>query len=130
MQANASSAVALFPGGLASAWAYRDGLRRIGPVSLSRLLVITLIGGSIGAGLLLSTPTIAFDLVLPWLLLAATVTLALGPRIGSWLRNRYQVKPTAVLLIQFALGIYRGYFGGAVGVMMVAAWSFRSTTAS
>ncbi len=122
VQANASSAVALFPGGVASAWAYRDGLGAVGPVSLWPLLVATLIGGALGAGLLLSTSTRAFDLALPWLLLLATVALALGPQIGLWLRRHYQVRPPAILVTQFALGVYGGYFGGAVGIMMVATW--------
>jgi uncharacterized membrane protein YfcA len=122
VQANASSTVALFPGGLASAWAYRDGLGPVGPVSLRALLVATLIGGAIGASLLLSTPARAFDLMLPWMLLLATIALALGPQIGAWLRARYQVRPAAAVVIQFALGIYGGYFGGAVGIMMLATW--------
>src|ERR1051325_6205489 len=69
VQANASSTVALFPGGIASAWAYRDGLSSIGPVPLQSLVVITVVGGVIGAVLLLLTPTTTFDVVLPWLLL-------------------------------------------------------------
>src|ERR1700754_1534422 len=62
VQANASSTVALFPGGLASAWAYREGFAPVGPVSLRSLLVTTLLGGAIGAILLLATPGAAFDL--------------------------------------------------------------------
>jgi uncharacterized membrane protein YfcA len=48
VQANASSTVALFPGGLASAWAYRDGLGPVGAVALRPLLIATLIGGAVG----------------------------------------------------------------------------------
>lgn len=122
VQANASSTVALFPAGLASAWAYRDGLGPVGAASLKALLVTTLIGGALGAGLLLSTPSRIFDVMLPWLLLLATFALTLGPRIGAWLRRRGQVRPAIVLAVQFLLGIYGGYFGGAVGLMMVAVW--------
>src|ERR1700748_1664310 len=75
VQANASSTVALFPCGLASAWAYRDGLAPVGAASLRSLLIATLLGGVTGAVLLLSTPTKAFDVVLPWLLLLATLAL-------------------------------------------------------
>jgi uncharacterized membrane protein YfcA len=63
--ANASSKVALFPGGAASAWAYRDGLGAVGAASLKSLLVTTLAGGAIGAMLLLCTPVTIFDVVLP-----------------------------------------------------------------
>ena len=81
------------------------------------------IGGLSGALLLLSTPASIFDRSLPWLLLVATLALALGPRIGPMLRARLRIGVLGVLLIQFVLGVYGGYFGGAVGLMMMAAWS-------
>jgi uncharacterized membrane protein YfcA len=122
VQANASSTVALFPGSTASVWAYRAGLGPVGPVSLRALLLVTLAGGIAGAILLLKTPSSAFDKGLPWLLLFATIALAFSKTIGEWLRSRIQMKPLPVLLIQFALGVYGGYFGGAVGLMMLAVW--------
>jgi uncharacterized protein len=122
VQANASSTVALLPGGVASAWAYRDGLSPIGPVSLRSMLIATIAGGSAGAILLLKTSSSAFDLILPWLLLWATFTLAFGQGAGAWLRRRWRMKAGPILVIQFALGIYGGYFGGAVGLMMLAIW--------
>lgn len=122
VQANASSTVALYPGGIASAWAYRDGLGPVGAASLRSLLVVTLAGGVIGALLLLWTPSKTFDFVLPWLLLLAFLALSLGNRVGEWLRRRWRVPAWAMLAIQFGLGVYGGYFGGAVGIMMMAAW--------
>ncbi|MGW8393785.1 sulfite exporter TauE/SafE family protein [Pseudoduganella sp. HUAS MS19] len=122
VQANASSTVALFPGGLASAWAYRDGLRPVGGVALRVLLAATLCGGLAGALLLLRTSPAAFAHLLPWLLLAASITLAFGRRLGEAWRARCQVRAPLVLLVQFALGVYGGYFGGAVGIMMMAMW--------
>ncbi len=122
VQANTSSTVALYPGGLASAWAYRDGLAPVGAVSLRALLVVTLCGGLVGALLLLRTSSVAFTFVLPWLLLIASIALAFGRRIGEALRARWRIHHRAVLAIQFALGIYGGYFGGAVGIMMMAMW--------
>ncbi len=121
--ANASSTVALYPGGATSAWVYRDGLTHICGVPLRPALVATLVGGLIGAVLLLSTPNTLFDRVLPWLLLIATFMLAFGPRIGPAFRARFRAGVFTVLLIQFLLGIYGGYFGGAVGLMMMAAWA-------
>src|SRR6202035_5756780 len=123
VQANASSTVGLFPGAAASAWAYRDGLGPIGAVSLRPLLLATVIGGAVGAFLLLWTPSSTFDFLLPWLLLIATVTLGIGRQLGEALRRRWHIRPSAVLAIQLALGIYGGYFGGAVGIMMMAVWS-------
>ncbi|MEI5997375.1 sulfite exporter TauE/SafE family protein [Paraburkholderia bengalensis] len=122
VQANASSTVALYPGGLASAWAYRDGLGPVGPVPLRALLVTTVVGGIGGALLLLLTPARTFDFIVPWLLLVATFALAFGKRFGEWMRERWQIGQTAVLVVQFALGVYGGYFGGAVGIMMMAVW--------
>lgn len=122
VQANASSTIALFPGGLASAWAYRDGLQPVGAVPLRTLLLATLCGGLLGALLLLHTPSAAFTFVLPWLLLFASLALAFGRRLGDALRARWRIHPHAVLALQFALGVYGGYFGGAVGIMMLAMW--------
>ncbi len=122
VQANASSTVALYPGGLASAWAYRDGLGPVGAVGLRPLLLSTLVGGMIGAALLLVTSSAAFNFVLPWLLLLASLALGFGRTVGERLRRRWTIRPWAVLIVQFALGIYGGYFGGAVGIMMIAVW--------
>lgn len=125
--ANASSTVALYPGGVASAWVYRDGLTRVEGLPIVPSLIATLLGGLAGALLLLWTPSSVFDRVLPWLLLAATIMLTLGPRLGAALRARFVAGPAVVWAIQFLLGVYGGYFGGAVGLMMLAAWSLLTT---
>jgi uncharacterized membrane protein YfcA len=121
--ANATSTVALFPGTLASTWAYRRDLGGIAGVGLRILLPISIAGGLVGAVLLLVTPGAAFDKVIPWLLLAATLTFAGGRNLGAWLRRRVRIGRGALLAIQFILGVYGGYFGGAVGLMMMAAWT-------
>jgi uncharacterized protein len=121
--ANASSTVALFPGTMASTWAYRDDLRGIAGIGLKVLLPITLAGGLTGAILLLVTPGGVFDAVIPWLLLLATLTFAGGRRLGDWLRHHLRIGRGAFLVAQFILSIYGGYFGGAVGLMMMAAWT-------
>jgi uncharacterized membrane protein YfcA len=121
--ANATSTVALFPGTMASTWAYRDDLRGIAGIGLKVLLPISIVGGSIGAILLLVTPGGAFDLVIPWLLLLATLTFAGGRHLGEWLRRYVRIGRGAFLVIQFILSIYGGYFGGAIGLMMMAVWT-------
>jgi uncharacterized membrane protein YfcA len=126
VNANASSTVALYPGSAASVWVYRDGMGKVDALPLWPSLIATLIGGLLGALLLLWTPSSLFDRVLPWLLLVATVTLAFGPKLGPALRRRFQAPPALVIAIQFVLGIYGGYFGGAVGLMMMAVWSLLS----
>lgn len=77
----------------------------------------------IGALLLLRTSSALFDLVLPWLLLASTLALNFGSRLGKWLRGRWRIRSGPILFVQFMLGVYGGYFGGAVGIMMIAVWS-------
>jgi uncharacterized membrane protein YfcA len=123
VQANASSTVALMPGTLASAFAYRAGLRAVAGVALRWLLLASLTGGLIGALILLATPVGSFNLALPWLLLFATLVLAFGPKLGERLRRHRRIRPATVLIAQFLLGVYGGYFGGAVGLMMLALWS-------
>jgi uncharacterized membrane protein YfcA len=123
VQANATSTVALFPGTVTSTWAYRHGLGPVGPASLRSLLITTVFGGIAGACLLLSTSSETFDFLLPWLLLLATVALMVGSQVGAWLRERHRIGPGTVLIVQFCLAVYGGYFGGAVGIMMVAVWS-------
>jgi len=120
--ANASSTVALFPGSLASSWAYRRELAAFGAVRLSALLLVSVIGGALGALLLLKTPSTGFDRIVPWLLLLATAALAGGRQAGAALRRRVRLGRTPILLMQFLLAIYGGYFGGAVGLMMMAVW--------
>jgi uncharacterized protein len=126
--ANATSTVALFPGTLASTWAYRQDLSGIAGIGLKVLMPISLIGGLIGAILLLVTPGGAFDLVIPWLLLLATLTFLGGRHLGDWLRRYVRIGRGAFLAIQFILSIYGGYFGGAIGLMMMAVWTLIDTT--
>jgi hypothetical protein len=122
VSANASSTIALYPAGIASAWVYRRGIGQVCGVPLRPTLAATLVGGFLGAMLLLSTPNATFDRVLPWLLLVATVVLICGPRLGPAVRARFRAGLPIVLPIQLLLGVYGGYFGGAVGIMMMAAW--------
>ena len=124
---NATSTVALFPGTLASSWAYREDLRGVAGISLKLLLPLSIAGGLVGAVLLLVTPAGAFDLVIPWLLLLATLTFAGGRHLGAWLRRYIRIGRGAFLVIQFILSIYGGYFGGAVGLMMMAVWTLIET---
>ncbi|WNG39876.1 sulfite exporter TauE/SafE family protein [Archangium violaceum] len=121
--ANASSTVALFPGSFASAWAYRDDFRSFEGVSVRALLPVSLVGGLTGAMLLLLTPQATFDSVIPWLLLFGTLAFAFGRKAGEMLRKVIRIGPALLLGGQFLLAVYGGYFGGAVGLMMMAVWS-------
>ena len=119
--ANATSTVALFPGTVASTWAYRGNARDRGHQPEGAWSAIA--GGTLGAILLLVTPGAAFDMVIPWLLLLATLTFAGGRRLGSRPQRRVRIGRPTFLIIQFLLSIYGGYFGGAIGLMMMAVWT-------
>ena len=122
--ANATSTVALWPGTLASFGAYRREM--VTRPQLAVLLsVISLFGGALGAYILLITPAVTFDRLLPWLTLFATVLFALGGKVaarlnlslgeGSDRRSLMQIG-----IIQFVLAIYGGYYGAGAGIMMLA----------
>ena len=121
--ANASSTLALLPGTLASAWAYRDDFRRTEGFPRLPMLIVSLVGGIAGALLLLFTPERTFDSVIPWLMLAAALLFAFGPRISPMLKRAFHIGPVTVVLIQLLVAVYGGYFGGAIGIVMLAAWS-------
>jgi uncharacterized protein len=121
--ANATSTVALFPGSFASAWAYRNDFKPFEGVSLKALLAASVSGGLVGALLLLFTPSTAFDSIFPWLLLFGTLAFAFGRQAGAALRRTVRIGVPTLLVTQFLLAIYGGYFGGAVGIMALAVWS-------
>lgn len=128
INANATSTVALWPGSVASTGAYRRELQTQGAI-LKLFAGVSLVGGLIGALLLLRTSNEVFEQLLPYLLLAATGLFAFSPRLqqlarrsgGSMLTNpRDRVRVT---LIQFAISVYGGFFGGGIGIMMLATLS-------
>lgn len=125
--ANAVSRVALLPGAVASAWVYRRELAPVGPTSTKALTTISVLGGGVGAGLLLVLPASSFEAAAPWLLAFATVILAFGRHLSRALSTAVGrsvgMSARAVLIGQFFLAVYGGYFGGAVGIMMLALWS-------
>lgn len=128
--ANATSTVALWPGSVASASAYRHDLaasRRY----LVAYGVVSLLGGWIGAWLLLRTPNDAFRAAVPWLLLFATLVFAFGANLVARLRRRGGAtgeRPEggaslAAVLVQLVIAVYGGFFGGGIGIMMLAAFA-------
>lgn len=120
--ANAVGTVGLLPGGVLAAWAYRRDLSPFPGLGLPALLTVSLVGGAVGAMLLIATPTPVFDALLPWLVVTATVAFAAAPRLRR-LHPRTNASAGMLLAAQAILSIYTGYFGGGVGVMMVAVWS-------
>jgi hypothetical protein len=118
--ANATSNVALLPGAAASAWAYRDELGPVAGLSVRLLAGLTFAFGLIGSLLLVLTPSETFDLLIPWLLLFAFAVMAFGKRAADWLHARVVVGRSTLIATQCLLGIYGGYFGGGVGLILTA----------
>jgi uncharacterized protein len=127
LNANATSTVALVPSALAAAFAYRKDFQGFDGVKFSTMAAVSVVGGVLGALLLISTPQRVFDAIFPFLLLFGVLVFAFGRKLGDFLRARFKVHPHALPVAQFVLGVYGGYFGGAVGVMMLAAWSVLTT---
>jgi uncharacterized membrane protein YfcA len=71
----------------------------------------------------LATPARLFNAAIPFLLQLATLTFASGERAGLALRRVVRVGPGSLPGTQFVIAIYGGYFGGAVGLIMMAVWS-------
>jgi uncharacterized protein len=126
--ANATSTAAVCPGALASALAYRRDLVGISRSTLRTLVVISLAGGVLGAVLLLVTPERTFSFLIPWLLLAATLLFAFGRPIAAMIRRRFHIGPSALVIGQFVIAIYGGYFGAGIGILMLGMMTIAGLT--
>lgn len=120
--ANATSNAALLPGAATSAWAFRDELAPVAGVSPKLLGGVTFAAALIGSALLVVTPTSTFDIIIPWLLLFASLVLAFGKRAARWLHDRVTIGTRTLVAAQAVLGVYGGYFGGGVGLMTTAVY--------
>ncbi len=130
--ANATNAVALWPGSLAAMFGFRHSLGQS-----RRWLVLlgmpSVVGGLIGAMLLMRTPSRTFSTIVPWLILLATALLAAQEPIGRWLRRYHSGPPSrrwwaGAIFFQLLVALYGGYFGAGIGIMMLAALSLLRLT--
>ena len=124
--ANATSTVALWPASLAGLYGFRRELKDARAFML--FAVPSLAGGVLGAVLLLRTPSETFGRLVPFLILFATLLLAAQEPISRRLRgdNAEAHEPTrawwaGALVFQFLVGVYGGYFGAGIGILMLAA---------
>jgi uncharacterized membrane protein YfcA len=119
--ANITSTVALFPGQIATGFAGRRQATGTPSLALPALFLISLIGGALGAVLLLVTPVSIFSALVPWLVLFATVVFAWGSFFRRAAENPSHAGPLTAGVMQFVISIYGGYFGGGIGILMLAA---------
>jgi len=131
IRANVTSTVALWPGSLGAMVGFRNELGDSGRIMLL-LGAPSVIGGLIGARLLLLTPSPLFASIVPFLILFATILFAISDPI----MRRFRMKDTTTALddrarsgtwwvgavvFQFLVSIYGGYFGAGIGILMLAA---------
>lgn len=119
--ANITSTVALFPGQVTTGLAGRKLVTGAESLPFRALLLISLIGGALGALLLLATPPQFFAAMVPWLVLFATAMFAWGSFGPKRDRTGPRIGALRAGAIQFAIAIYGGYFGGGIGFLMLAA---------
>jgi uncharacterized membrane protein YfcA len=119
--ANITSTVALFPAQLVTGYTGRADAKSPPGLPFTALVLISLVGGAVGAGVLLWTPPKIFAHLVPWLVLFATALFAWGsffrkqPEPGS-----AHLPPWGEAVTQFGIAIYGGYFGGGIGLLMMA----------
>ncbi|HXU37844.1 MAG TPA: sulfite exporter TauE/SafE family protein [Blastocatellia bacterium] len=135
IQANVTSTVALWPGSLGAMVGFR---RELGDSRRWMLLLgaPSVVGGLIGARLLLLTPSPVFASIVPYLILFATILFAAGEPLmrrlrannprrdseqGSTIQARGRAWWAGAIAFQFFVAIYGGYFGAGIGILMLAA---------
>jgi len=121
--ANATNALALWPGSLAGAWGFRREIARL-PRLLRFLVPAAMLGGLTGGWLLLATPSKVFSGFVPYLILFATLLLAtksvLARLGGSTSVERTGTHAALLFAGQVVVSVYGGYFGAGMGILMLA----------
>jgi uncharacterized protein len=120
--ANITSTVALFPAQIVTGYTGKDNAAGVSGLSLKALFAISVAGGAVGGLILLATPPSFFARLVPWLVLFATILFAWG----SFFRKppppgQPTLPPAGAGIAQFFIAIYGGYFGGGIGLLMMAA---------
>jgi len=124
--ANATSTVAIWPGTVGSLWGYRREMGSTAP-RMYLLVIPSLVGGITGALLLRWTPTDTFDRLVPFLALFATMLFMAQEPVQRALKTAHAESHRSIkwlvgaMLFQLAVGLYGGYFGAGIGILMLAA---------
>jgi len=122
--ANATNTIAIWPGTVSSAWAYRAFISAERQRA-RQLMVPSLLGGLGGSILLLHTSERSFRAVVPWLIVFACLLLALQGPVARWVAARSGPEkrhvPLSLWLAQYLISVYGGYFGAGIGILMLAA---------
>ena len=122
--ANATNTLAIWPGTVSSAWAYRGFIQDERRRAIA-LAIPSLLGGLLGSWILLHTSEQVFRAVVPWLIYFACVLLLLQTRVAKLVASRRGARdvhvPVGLWIVQFLVAVYGGYFGAGIGILMLAA---------
>ena len=129
--ANATNTAAVWPGTVASTFAYRNAFTPQARRLILPLFIVGIVGGVLGARVLLITPQSTFMHLIPWLLLAATLLFVFSGRMTAWVRSRAGHRPddatkippllmVAGLSIELVVAMYVGYFGAGAGILFLS----------
>ena len=124
--ANVSNTVGLVPGSISGSIGYRREL--VGQRGrVLRLVSASLVGGLVGAVLLLGLPEGAFAAIVPVLIVLGLVLVVFGPRLSAWVAGRHESAGGLpengawwVWPLVLVAGVYGGYFGAAQGILLMA----------
>ena len=132
--ANATNSIALLPGTLASAGAYRHEFAK-DKRSLIQVCILGAIGGLAGAILLLKTPPEVFLRILPYLLLTATLAFAFSKNLTIWVEQQQErfanfkaMRSLLITVLQLVVAVYGGFFGGGMGILFLATFALMGMT--
>jgi uncharacterized protein len=122
--ANATNSVGLFPGSFASGVGFNEQFEKTKHY-FRILFVPTMIGSILGAILLMNTSDAVFKVVIPFLILFASLLLWFQPKIKKMLAEKHgsTIPLWLGVFIQLLVATYGGYFGAGMGIMMLAAFS-------
>jgi uncharacterized membrane protein YfcA len=141
--ANATSTVALWPGLVGAMWGYRGELKGARRWAI-RFAAPSVAGGLTGALLLLATPADRFEDLVPWLVFCATLLFVVQRPLMRLVRSGRSSTavlstdtaadegsgplPAKLVFYQYMVGVYGGYFGAGIGILMLAAFGFMGFT--
>jgi uncharacterized membrane protein YfcA len=128
VEANGTSTFALVPGSMAGAWGYRQEMGSSGKWAWM-LLTPSLLGAFVGTLLVTQLPEQYFRRTVPYLILLATLLFMGQPLLSRWVGiGVSHAAPTrltlaAIIVFQFFVAVYGGYFGAGIGILMLSALS-------
>ena len=121
--ANATSAVAVFPGYLSGALGFAKELKAFPKSKFLLLIFLSILGGVLGSILLLITPEVVFSFIIPWLLGFATLLFAFGNYVSKLAEKTSDTNGFKSNIATLLVCIYGGYFNGGLGIVLLALFS-------